>query len=347
MREPGANPGRSRRCEGRRSPATKPLAQAGKAAREGAPSQKTCRAPHIRTPRGREDSGASLVLVLSPDACWPRSPLSVAGASGGASRAVGVSRSRRRARTARSPSRSGRRRIVSLSPTATETLFAIGAGSQVVAVDDQSDFPKSAPKTSLSGFTPNVEAIAAYRPDLVVIAYDPKGLSGALGRLGITVLHQDGAKSFKGAYQQIRQLGLVTGREARAAKLIASMKARIGEDRRRRAEGTCRPDRVPRAHARPLLGDVEDVRRPGLHGARAAQHRRRGSDSFGTGYPQLSSEYIVSESPDVIVLADTVCCGEKPSTVARGPAGIASAPCARARSSGSTTRSRRAGGHGS
>ena len=119
-------------------------------------------------------------------------------------------------------------RIVSLSPTATETLFAIGAGSQVVAVDDQSDFPKSAPKTSLSGFTPNVEAIAAYRPDLVVIAYDPKGLSGALGRLGITVLHQDGAKSFKGAYQQIRQLGLVTGRDARAVKLIASMKARIG-----------------------------------------------------------------------------------------------------------------------
>jgi iron complex transport system substrate-binding protein len=65
-------------------------------------------------------------------------------------------------------------RIVSLSPTATETLFAVGAGSQVVAVDDQSDYPKAAPKTSLSGFTPNVEAIASYRPDLVVIAYDPQ-----------------------------------------------------------------------------------------------------------------------------------------------------------------------------
>ncbi len=74
-------------------------------------------------------------------------------------------------------------RIVSLSPTATETLFAIGAGSQVVAVDDQSDYPNSAPQTSLSGFTPNVEAIAGYRPDLVVIAYDPKGLSDALAKL--------------------------------------------------------------------------------------------------------------------------------------------------------------------
>ena len=60
-------------------------------------------------------------------------------------------------------------RIVSLSPTATETLFAIGAGPQVVAVDDQSSFPKAAPRTALSGYTPNVESIVAYRPDLVVI----------------------------------------------------------------------------------------------------------------------------------------------------------------------------------
>ena len=98
-------------------------------------------------------------------------------------------------------------RIVSLSATATETLFAIGAGKQVIAVDDQSDYPKSAPRTTLSGFTPNVEAIAGYRPDLVVISYDPKGLSDALGKLGIPVVHQDAAATLPGAYQQIRQLG--------------------------------------------------------------------------------------------------------------------------------------------
>ena len=89
-------------------------------------------------------------------------------------------------------------RIVSLAPTATESLFAIGAGSQVIAVDDQSDYPRNAPKTSLSGFTPNVEAIAAYRPDLVVISYDTKGLSKALQGLGITVIHHDGVKNLKG-----------------------------------------------------------------------------------------------------------------------------------------------------
>src|SRR3970282_449736 len=88
------------------------------------------------------------------------------------------------------------RRIVSLSPTATESLFAIGAGAQVIAVDDRSDYPSSAPRTRLSGFTPNVEAIADDRPDLVILAYDPKGLSDALRRLRIRVVHHDGARTF-------------------------------------------------------------------------------------------------------------------------------------------------------
>src|SRR6201989_1279771 len=81
-------------------------------------------------------------------------------------------------------------RIVSLSPTATESLFAIGAGKQVVAVDDQSDYPKRAPRTSLSGYTTNVEAIAGYRPDLVVLSGDANGVVAGLRTLGIRVLLQ-------------------------------------------------------------------------------------------------------------------------------------------------------------
>src|SRR5262245_9898482 len=169
----------------------------GKAVGEGAPSQKTCRSPPRPeplveggfVPRALVVLAVSAALVLglaagaapSPPKASPAFPVTATTGLG------------------KVTIRQQPKRIVSLSPTATETLFAIGAGKQVVAVDDQSDYPKSAPKTALSGFTPNVEAIASYRPDLVVIAYDPKGLSDALGRLGITVLHQDGAKSFKGA----------------------------------------------------------------------------------------------------------------------------------------------------
>lgn len=210
------------------------------------------------------------------------------------------------------------RRIVSLSPTATESLFAIGAGARVVAVDDQSDFPRSAPKTSLSGFTPNVEAIASYRPDLVVIAYDPKGLSDALERLGITVIHQDGAKTFKGAYQQIRQLGLVTGHEAEATRLVGRMKSKITAivtAARRIGTGLSvyhelTPD-LYSATSKTFVGKVYEAL--GLRNIADA------ADSAGFGYPQLSAEYVVSASPDVIVLADTVCCGQRPSTVAARP----------------------------
>jgi iron complex transport system substrate-binding protein len=120
-------------------------------------------------------------------------------------------------------------RIVSLSPTATESLFAIGAGPQVVAVDNQSDYPKTAPHTSLSGLTPNVEAIASYRPDLVVIGYDPGGLRDALAKLHIRVLMQNAAKTIPDAYAQIEQLGRLTGHSDRANRLVASMKTRIAK----------------------------------------------------------------------------------------------------------------------
>ena len=209
-------------------------------------------------------------------------------------------------------------RIVSLSPTATESLFAIGASKQVVAVDDRSDYPKTAPRTSLSGFTPNVEAIAAYRPDLVVIAYDPKGLSSALGRLGITVVHHDGARTFAGAYQQIVQLGRITGHEPEANRLVRRMKARIATivaSARKVGPGrTVYHELTPdlySATSKTFVGKV--------YAALGLRNIADAADSGGTGYPQLSAEYVVSASPDVIVLADTVCCGQTPAAVAGRP----------------------------
>jgi len=209
------------------------------------------------------------------------------------------------------------RRIVSLSPSATETLFAIGAGTQVVAVDDQSDFPNNAPRTTLSGFTPNVEAIAAYHPDLVVIAYDPKGLSAALGKLGITVLHQDGPRTFGGAYQQIRQLGLVTGHEAEAVRLVAGMKRKIAAIVKKARGG--RQLSVYHELTPDLYSATSSTFVGKVYTALGLRNIADVADHGGTGYPQLSSEYVVAESPELIVLADSVCCGQKPSSVAARP----------------------------
>jgi len=208
-------------------------------------------------------------------------------------------------------------RIVSLSATATETLFAIGAGKQVVAVDDQSDYPKGAPRTTLSGFTPNVEAIAGYRPDLVVISYDPKGLSDALGKLGIPVVHQDAAATLPGAYQQIRQLGKITGHAAEAGTLVASMKSRIAaivaRTRSRAAGVTVYHELDPTLYS--LTSNTFVGRVYAMFGLKNIADAAKG----GTEYPQLSPEYVISANPGLIVLADTVCCAQNARTVAARP----------------------------
>ena len=209
-------------------------------------------------------------------------------------------------------------RIVSLSPTATETLFAIGAGDQVVAVDDQSDYPKRAPHTSLSGFTPNVEAIAALKPDLVVIAFDPKGLSGALNRLGIPVVFQNAAPTLPAAYRQMRQLGKVTGHAQEANALTARMTKQIRTI-------------VDKVHAKLTKASVYHELDETLFSATSSTFVGRVYAMFGltniadaakaggSDYPQLSAEYVVAANPDLIVLADTVCCGQTAQTVASRP----------------------------
>src|SRR5262245_4520394 len=205
-------------------------------------------------------------------------------------------------------------RIVSLSPTATETLFRIGAGKQVIAVDDQSDYPKTAPKTSLSGFTPNVEAIVAYKPDLVVISYSPKDFAGALAKAHVRVLDQEPANTLKDAYAQMIQLGRVTGHLEEAKGLVARMKTRIAK-------------LVKAAPKKPL--SVYDELSPDYYSATSASIIGQVLKLFGlkniadaapgagsVGAVQLSAEYIVASSPDLIVLADTRCCGQSRSKVA-------------------------------
>src|SRR5262245_52097429 len=120
-------------------------------------------------------------------------------------------------------------RIVSLSPTATEMLFAIDAGDQVIAVDDQSNYPDGVPTTDLSGYEPNVEAIASYDPDLVVYALEPGDLGSSLVGLGIPALMQPAAASLEDVYGQIDQLGKVTDHAAEAEDVTAGMKDDIDE----------------------------------------------------------------------------------------------------------------------
>ena len=213
--------------------------------------------------------------------------------------------------TARPP-----QRIVSLSPTATESLFAIGAGKQVVAVDDQSDYPKRAPRTSLSGFTPNVEAIASYHPDLVVLQYDAGGVVEGLHKLNIRVLVQPSAKNLAGAYAEIAQLGSVTGHKRSAAALVTRMKRAIKKaiastpKRGLSVYHELTPDYYS-ATSKTFIG--------GIYKLFGLRNIADAADSTASGYPQLSAEYILGANPGLVVLADTRCCGQSAAAVAKRP----------------------------
>ncbi len=208
--------------------------------------------------------------------------------------------------------------VVSLSPTATEMLFAIGAGDQVVAVDDQSNYPAEAPTTDLSGFTPNVEAIAAFEPDLVVISFDPGDLVTSLEALGIPTLLQPAAVSLDDAYAQIEQLGAATGNLAEAAALVARIRSEIDEIVASVPE---RAEPLTYYHELdPTFYSVTSATFIGqVYSLLGLDNIADPADDDGFGYPQLSAEYILDQDPDLIFLADTRCCGQSPETVAERP----------------------------
>jgi iron complex transport system substrate-binding protein len=200
-------------------------------------------------------------------------------------------------------------RIVSISATATESLFAIGAGERVVAVDEFSTHPPGAPRTKLSYINPNAEAISEYRPDLVVLAAESKKVVPALERLRIRTLVLRPARTLEEAYGQIARLGRATGREPAAHRVVARMKARIAEVVER-VGGAGRgvsvyheltPDYFS-ATSRTFVGRVYE-----LLGLRNVADAAPGSAT----YPQLSAEYVVDANPELIVLADTVCCKQR------------------------------------
>jgi iron complex transport system substrate-binding protein len=202
--------------------------------------------------------------------------------------------------------------IVSLSPTATEMLYGIGAGDQVAAVDDQSNHPPEAPVTDLSGFTPNVEAISGYEPDLVVVADDSAGLTGALS--------PPAATTFDDVYTQLEQLGVATGHLGEAAEVSAGMQADIDEIVASLPE-TATPLTYYHELDNTYYSVTSDTFIGQVYGLLGLENIADAADPGGAsgGYPQLNAEFIITEDPDLIFLADVKCCGESAETVAARP----------------------------
>jgi iron complex transport system substrate-binding protein len=209
-------------------------------------------------------------------------------------------------------------RIISLSPTATEMVFAIGAGDLLIAVDDQSNYPEEALalQSGLSGFEPNVEAVAALDPEIVLHDGTVPGFAESLESVGIRSWVGAAAEDFDGIYQQINELGALTLQQDEAAALVAEMQASIEEV----IAATPVPEELVTyfheldstlytARSETFIGQVY-----GLFGLRNIADQSEGD----TLYPQLSAEFVISADPALIFLADADY-GESAETVAARP----------------------------
>jgi len=208
--------------------------------------------------------------------------------------------------------------IVSMSASATEMLFAMGAGPQVEAVDMTSNYPEGTPITDLSAFTPNAEAIAGYEPDLVVLSDDLNGIVAALDALSIPTLLLGAPDTLEESYEQFETLGAATGHADDAAKAVQDVQDRIDAAVESAADAqgmTVYHELDPTfysASSTTFIGSIYE-----LFGLENIADEAPGAE---TGYPQLSAEYVVGAAPDLIVLADTICCDQSTESVAGRPA---------------------------
>lgn len=199
--------------------------------------------------------------------------------------------------------------IVSLSATATEDLYAIGAGDQVKAVDKYSNYPAGTPMTKLSELDLNVESLAGLKPDLVIVANGSDTLTSRMKALSIPLMILPAATDLDDAYAEIDQLGKATGHAQEAAKVSASI--RTGVDQ---IVASVPKRTEPLTYFYELSPDYYSITSETfmgqllkLIGLNSIADDAKGAAQAG-GYPQLSAEFIIKADPDFVFLSDTICC---------------------------------------
>ena len=199
-------------------------------------------------------------------------------------------------------------RIVSLSPSATEILFAIGAEGSLVAVDASADFPAAAASfaTRLDAAQPDVEAIAALNPDLVIVASNGTNIVEALDARNIPTFYQDEALivTVSDVFTHIALFGRITGTQSETETLLSSLDARVGAvtDSVQGLSQAAGPKVYHEVNPQfltasevSLEGDLYELLRA----------RNIAGAGGGNAYPQLSPETIIAANPDVIIVAET------------------------------------------
>lgn len=213
--------------------------------------------------------------------------------------------------------------IVSLSPTATEVLFAIGAGDRVKAVDEYSYYPPEAPVVEgLSGFElDNAESVLTFDPDLVIVSTAPPGLDEQLESAGVELMVLPAAATLDDAYSQVEQLGAATDEIGGAAEVVKDMRTGI-EEAVASVPQEIRDSRLTYYHeVSPDLHSITDATFLGeIYGLFGMSSIASGAaDGSDGGYPRLNPEAVVDANPPFIFLADAGSAGVTAADVAARP----------------------------
>ncbi len=208
-------------------------------------------------------------------------------------------------------------RIVSMSPTHTETLFALGLGEFVVAVDSESDFPEAAQavrRDDLFADSADLGPLLALDPDVVIIGDDPTGLAGRLDASGVASFSGPPATSLADVYAQIRGIATIVGRADLGDDLVASMEASVA------ATIASLPDRTGLSYFHEIDPSLVTIT-PGTF--LDSVYGELGLVSIvpadPSGFAQLTSDQVVKANPAVVILADFECCAVTAEVLARRP----------------------------
>jgi iron complex transport system substrate-binding protein len=207
-------------------------------------------------------------------------------------------------------------RIVSLQPSHTEIIFAIGASDSLVGVTNYCDYPPAAKqKEKVGGFQdPSVEKIVALKPDLVIAGSSHKAAVAQLEKLGIPVIAME-AKTLPDVAPLIESIATACGEETKGKQLAAGISARIEAVKKRTQamDETKRPlvfyelwhDPLTTVGPGSFLNDLITL----AGGTNLAADAR-------SAYPAIAPEAVVKRNPDVILYAHK---GQRSDDVARRP----------------------------
>lgn len=201
-------------------------------------------------------------------------------------------------------------KIISISPSLTEILFSVGAGDRLIGRDSNSMYPEeAAAAVDLGGMWEGIpiEDILALEPDLILAGeIFAEDAIQELRDLGLTVYWQKNPADFEGLYKNISDIAVLTGTEDAADELVISMTDRVSEV----------DDKLSSVEYIPLVFyelDASDPANPYTPGAGTfisfIISRAKGlnlGDSLEGSWVQVSSEELLVQNPDIILLADAL-----------------------------------------